>query len=478
VSCREEYGRLQAIHECLINEIPQMQKPFENWKIKLGNLESRLSEDSQELEAELNTLTQQFRYLWMMNAASHSFRTFKSPAHYQPVYSQKSEKHHFPYDRWGKTKLYEKRYGEGQKIPAGWSAKHRFFANAMASLSTFLLQYRASVRKQALSVLGQVGYFEFQSLFQMICGKDISVRLTKTQDAMLKHLKAGAGDIVLFEPVYATDQLDVFDLDAFLDAWKERPTRNKTTLLVDTTLTGHRFGLADFMERLSDDPPAMIVQFASAIKLYQVGMEFSNFSILSSYVHESSPFFDSFYDLDKSIRVARQLLGTGVTYDEYSVMEFLLSGENTLFEDHCDAVFDNNRQLAEEIQGQDGLIEKVVHPSLGNHAGLPWAVSSYVILLLKEGTMNDLKFLKRVLQKTAEKRGLLFQSGSSFGFRHHRFEVNDYHEADQASIRIAMGAFDGPSVKGIYKLINEVMKTGSFKAMREAYPQIQHPDDV
>ncbi len=477
MSCRTEFETLQSFHLALIHQFPQLEPAFEKWNKRLVSIEPHADQDSLALEQKLDRLSRQFRYLVMTNVFFHSARPFKSPPHYERVQSLSQGNHNFPYDRWAKPEVYEAAFGKRNEAPSDWSAKHRFFANAMAAVSTFLLHYRNAWRKSSVSVLGQVGYFEFQSLFQMICGRDLSVRLTKTQEALNQRISSGEGDIILIEPVTATDQLTVFDLEGFLEAWQQRPNRGETTLLIDSTLSGDRFSMAHLLDRLQADPPAMVVQVTSALKLHQMGLEFTNFSILSSYSRKKSSFFKKRHELDKALRLARQTLGTGAPFEAYSVMEFPLLNEKPFFEDHCKSVFENNLRLAHEMKETGGLVKRVVHPSLGEKADLPWAAAPYVIFLLKEGSNKDVTFLKRVLQKTAQARGLNFQSGSSFGFRHHRFEVNDYHAEEDASFRVAMGAFAGPSVSEIYRLLKEVLVCDSFSAMREAFPKIRHPDD-
>lgn len=479
MSCLKECQNLQEDHRVLITQFPDLKDRFAPWAAKLEKLSQAVDLESLKGERALWQFSMEFRKIWLGAVQDHTVKSLKSPAHFHSPRRMDGEKYSFPYDRWGKPKPFEADYGKSLEIADGWHGTHFFFGNAMAALTTFMMQFKKMTAKKKVSLLGHQGYFEFHDLLRLMCGPDFAAHLSAHLDGFYQRIAESEGDVILIEPVYATNDLSVFDEQAFFNAWHKRTNKAETIVLIDTSLVGDRFDFKAFMERFGDHPPVMVAQFFSAIKLHQIGLEFASFGVLSLFMAETSKYFDHRKVFENSIKVIRRTLGNGATYDEYSAVEFpLLSGPEIL-KRHCDQVFQNNANLAkrlEEVAGL-GLIKQVIHPALGKMADKPHAVSPYVVFLLSEGSKKDVTFLKRVMEKQSQKSGILFQSGSSFGFRFHRFEVNDYHDEKEPSFRIAMGSFNGPSVDKIIRLIEEIAEFDTFEELRESFAEIKHPDD-
>ncbi|NVK17199.1 MAG: hypothetical protein HWE30_00740 [Methylocystaceae bacterium] len=479
MSCLKECQNLLEDHRVLIAQFPVLKDRFAPWAAKLEKLSKAVDLESLKGERALWQFSMEFRKIWLTAVQDHTVKSLKSPAHFHSPRRMGGEKYSFPYDRWGRPKSFEEGYGESLELAEGWQGTHFFFGNAMAALTTFMMQFKQMSAKKKVSLLGHQGYFEFHDLLRLMCGPDFSAHLSAHLDGFYQRIAQGEGDLILIEPVYANNDLSVFDEQSFFAAWDKRTNKGETIVLIDTSLVGDRFDLKTFMERFGDYSPAMVVQFLSAIKLHQIGLEFSSFGILSIFMAENSKYFSHRAAFEGSIKMIRRTMGNGATYDEYSAVEFPLLSGASILERHCDQVFENNANLAkrlEEVAGL-GLIKRVNHPVLGTMTDRSHAVAPYVVLLLSEGSKADVTFLKRVLEKQSQKRGMLFQSGSSFGFRFHRFEVNDYHEEKEPSFRIAMGSFDGPTVELIGCLIEEIAEFDTFEELREAYSEIKHPDD-
>lgn len=141
---------------------------------------------------------------------------------------------------------------------------------------------------------------------------------------------------------------------------------------------------------------------------------------------------------------------------------------------YSEAVFVNNAKLAQSICA-DGLFRKVVHPSLKSE--LPWANSPFVVFHLKEDTLENHGLLLSIISYEAQKRGVCFSLGSSFGFRGHRFEVIIPRISDQKGLfKVAMGAREGSSRDEVIRLLKEVGGHTTFAHLRKRYPDINPID--
>ncbi|MBF0249664.1 MAG: hypothetical protein HQL35_03430 [Alphaproteobacteria bacterium] len=466
-------GRTLAdAHRALLARFAFLEPDFRTWRERLDARLAAPDLETLAAERDLDDLAMELRALWLGAVRSHAAGILKSPPHFRLARTLDGGRYDFPYDRWGKPDAFERAYGETLETADGWSRRHFFFGNAMSALATLLLQCRKTLDKPRISILGHKGYFEILRLMEILAGQDIAARFTADQTSFNAFLRKGGGDVVIFEPVYADARLSVWDDAPFFAAWRARPNRAATVIAVDTSLVGDRFDMAAFLARLAPHPPALVVQAVSALKLHQLGLEFANMGILSVFAPDNSELFNNAVH---NLRSTRQTLGTGANFEEYYAIEYPMLAGGELFRTHCARVFDNNARAARALQGTGGLIVRVAHPALGPARDKPWAVAPVCVLGLREGTGDDKLFLRQVLQTEARRRGLLFQSGSSFGFRGHRFEMGVSDEPGEATVRLAMGARDGPSADGAIALLKEVGAHGSFAALRAAYPDIRLP---
>lgn len=478
MSCQGEYQKLLAFYDQIEKQFPSFLDAFSPWKKRLDLIATRDDLESLACERELNTLALWFRSIWMKRAQHYSSYRLKSPSHFKGAQTMRGEDFSFAYDRWNRPTLLEKVYARQVQKPNDWLAHHTFFSGAMTAFNSFLLAFRQMSGAKQTSILTQHGYFEFRSFFELFAGQDLHARVCHQEADFLHHVSSGNNNIILIEPVWANKDLDVFDLDRFLHAWKRRANKDKTVLMLDTSLVGNRFDLQHFMACLAPYPPAMIIHFSSALKLHQVGLEFSNLGLLTLYAHEQHNHYDLHGKALDILRLTRQTLGAGVEYDDVCAVEFCLRTHEVFYEEHCNAVFENNAELAQYFDGFNGIVEKVVHPSLNHEHHTDWSVAPYVIFSMKEGRLDDMVNLKRILHHLAQEKGLAFQSGSSFGFRYHRFEINDYQLNDGPSFRLAMGAVKGPSFYLIRDLLEEVLKFNSFDEIKETYARFLPNEDL
>ena len=76
--------------------------------------------------------------------------------------------------------------------------------------------------------------------------------------------------------------------------------------------------------------------------------------------------------------------------------------------------------------------------------------------------MEALEALADRLDREAEARGLLIERGGSFGFRGHRYEVIEPETGEPPFLRVALGARDGHSCRGVIELMAEFAAGRAF----------------
>ena len=90
----------------------------------------------------------------------------------------------------------------------------------------------------------------------------------------------------------------------------------------------------------------------------------------------------------------------------------------------------------------------------------------------KSDDPSDRALLRMILEVESRNRNLSFVSGSSFGFRSHRFEMGFVQGDKYSALRIAMGSRTGPSFYGVIDLFKHLSTFKDFKALKKAYPEI------
>lgn len=442
-------------------------------------------------EQALHALALELRYRWLQHTHLQSDRYMMSPPHNQHKHLPDMQAFGFPYDRWLKPTYLERRLNTKRAAPVGWRGESVVFSSGMSALTTLLQHHRANgdnfwpSPRKGLALHWFGGYFEIMRALRLLCAGGFKGRLHAKQETLNQAVAQGKDNIVLIEPVAADIGLDVFDLDAFITAWKQRDTDRACMVVVDTSLTGDVFPLHRLCTDTGPKPPALVVHLSSGLKLDQEGLELSNVGLVTLYMPDDEKNATLLDRVAESLRQARTTMGASLSEDEYAALNapFFLSA--TSLARHGQAVFTNNatfaQALAPFVKNEGGLWTHVIHPSLAAHEDKAWAVSPFVNLRYahdrqtfkdadSEGEARDV--LRAIFEFEADKRGLVFQSGSSFGFRGHRFEMGFVRGTKTDSLRLALGSRRGPSLDGVIQLFQDLAAYPDFTALREAYPGV------
>ena len=488
-TCRTDLDALIALCNTMLTHLrtsadgpPMVLKPLDDWQKKAENLSHSRALETLSGERKLEALIMELRHHWLCAVHGRSDRYLMTPPQTQIKYLPDGERVNYPYDRWLKPQHLERRLSEASPTPKSWHKQSLVFASAMAAITTFLQAYRGLAPQWMKELSGSLslhwwgGYFEIGKALQLICDQRFVGRKHADQAGLHKHIRQGQTDLIMVEPVAAKLELDVFDLDGFVEAWENRKSQRPATILVDTSMMGDAFSMADFCRRLNANPPALIVEVRSGLKLDQQGLELSNAGLMNLWVPEGPKSEELLKEITRSLQICRTTLGTALSFNELAALQAPLFLDTELLSTHTDAVFAANRQFAQSlnplIKPDTGLFDAVFHPSLEPHPERPWAQSPIVYLRYRPDDDSGRAFLNNVLDFESHRRKLCFWSASSFGFRSHRYEMGYGRGIRYNTMRVAMGSRQGPSFDGVVTLFQELAGYSDFQALRNAYPEV------
>lgn len=384
---------------------------------------------------------------------------------------------------------FESRLREAHKGRSTTDGEHIVLASGMAAISSLLFVLRDWWRPSPQNPMDCVcwgSYFETVFQLETLEHGQFSAQLIPSQDKFLQAVAEGIHPMVTIDPVAYSWEMDVLDLDAFVEAWNQRPEVAGQVLVLDTTLVGETFPVQELRSRLKN--VTLFCHMASGLKLDQRGIELNNVGFLSLYANDK----DLEREFAAALRQLRTELGYGISYREMCEFdtEFFLKPDELA--NYGEKVYLNNQFLAQNLDlGEGKIFERVRHPSLSARSSLPWAVAPFVVFHLADDALVNQGLLLEVLNHECELRGIPFHTGASFGFRFHRYEVivpnyglqnpgtegKEVH-APRSLFKVAMGSNQGPLRARIVDLINEVASASGFGELRSRYKDRSTLSDV
>ncbi len=441
---------------------------------KCGNL----LEEEENLEA----ISIELRSIWLAKSHQVSGGYLKSPPHDQVKMLPSGQKIQFDYERSARPRSLERRCQKFVNVPDDWRSAHMVFSSGMGALATIIqlccarLDGPSPARPVSLGMFG--GYFETWRLLDFLQDATFDVRHLLSNEEITSGIQSGECDALLIEPVAYDWQMTVFDRDAFLKTWAETSGKHPRVLIIDTSITGHRFSVEGFLAEFTVAPPQLVIGIRSGLKLDQEGLELSNVGIADFFIPRTGMVTD-LLDLVTRLGAARSVMGAGLSFYQMAILEAPWFLNRRQFEEFGNSIFQNNENLARSINLTGGVFSKISHPVLEKDADLSWAVSPFTVFHLAEDSVGNHGFLVAVLMYEAKRRRLQFTAGSSFGFRGHRFEVIKPavqlrpNPEQTGLLKVAMGARQGASFEGVLELIGEVAAFADFAALREAYGDVK-----
>lgn len=323
------------------------------------------------------------------------------------------------------------------------------------------------------------GYFETWRLLDTVHDATLKVEYTTSADQLAERVSKGRSDALVIEPVAYDWDMAVFDRDGLAGAWRGAGDASPRLVIVDTSLTAHRFTLDDLLPVFGEYPPLMVAFVRSGLKLDQQGLELSNVGIVHIYVPEKEDRPVHLERLRQRLTVNRAITGGALTINQAAALEVPWFLDSRSLTAHADRIFENNRALARQVKLDGGIFSCVNHPALTPGEDRKWAEAPFVVFHLEESTASRLGMLVAILVHEARARGLCLDLASSFGFRGHRLEViqplMQIREVGAAKglLKVAMGSRNGPSREGVISLINEIAAYRDWDSLIAAYRDVR-----
>jgi hypothetical protein len=408
-----------------------------------------------ELEHLSEKLARALRHLWIEASASITSLNYRSPPAEKKTRTATGRNIEFGYERDLHPNYLEERcntfFGEP---PEGWTVDHVLLSSGQSAMTAVLHMLEDGLltggnRKLSFAHLG--AYFETAEIFSLFnsllnpvgCGRE-AVKKMDELDA----------DLFIIEPVFCDGEFGSVDLNRLLEHHQKK--KRGRVYIFDTTLTGSAYSLEEHLTGMSSVNSAAVFRLVSGLKLLQGGLELASVGVLS--IFTLSDAVNSAKQLGDRIRKIRTLLGLGLSFADVAVLEAPWFLDRDYTGVYQRAIFENNARLATTVSSNNHLFRGAFHPSL-----LPdWQGprdAPYCVFRLQDDDPHLLVLLEEFIRKEVRTRGILFESGGSFGFRGHRFEVVR-PEGAEPFLRVALGRRPGWSCDQITDLLGDLASRG------------------
>jgi hypothetical protein len=422
----DERNELVWLARTLLALRPDLDEPLETC---VGALDQALQADGACLgrEQALDGFARSLRQTWLQAVAAETSRIMRSPTNNEAL--RLFQRH----DAFGYERDFQPRELEAALLaaePAADFARRReiiLFSSAQAAMTTLLLALQSEAPKR-VALLG--AYFETRALLE----GNAALRGGGLVD------DARAADIVIVEPIACDGAFSHTDIRALAEALNEVP--KPRSIIADTTLCGPGDALAPLLKQAPDS--AHIFTIDSGLKLMQAGLELANVGVVVAHVPAGRA------DVVADIRRLRTLTGSGLRFVDALALQAPWFADRAYTMRYVHAVFAHNAALASAVARANQRFAPVRHPSFDGR-GAPYCV--FQLARGGEAALND---LAAEIAQDVETRGIAFDRGGSFGFRHCRYDVVVPESDEPPFLRVAMGRRGGWSCDGVIALMAEI----------------------
>jgi hypothetical protein len=405
-----------------------------------------------ELERHAETFCRSLRHLWIEASTSTTSLDYRSPPTAHKTRTATGRNIEFGYERDLQPAYLEERCGRFfDPPPAGWTSDHVLLSSGQSAMAAVLHALEGGAwcgvdRKLTFVHLGS--YFETGEIFSLF--SSLLKPVARGRDAVETIDKLDA-DVFIIEPVFCDGEFGCVDVDQLLNQHLRAPRRR--VYIFDTTVTGSSYSIEKELVRMKHLKTPVIFRLISGLKLLQGGMELSSVGVLTVFTPDDAT--TPAKQLGDTIRKIRTLLGLGLSFADVGILEapWFLDREYT--EIYQRAIFDNNARLANAVEADNRVFRGTFHPSIIPHSPGP-RTAPYCVFRLQNDNCDGLVHLEKLLHWETRKRGILLESGGSFGFRGHRFEIVRPEDGSEPFLRVALGRRPGWSCDQITSLMSEV----------------------
>jgi hypothetical protein len=364
---------------------------------------------------------------WLRSVAAETARVLRSPTEREIEGLNRSRHDAYGYERDFQPESLEARCEAFfDPAPAGWSAAHVLFSSGQAALATLLL-HLAEHRPGKLRVAHVGAYFETRELIGRAC---------------VAAPDPASADGVIVEPIACDGRFTTHD-----PAVVARGLTPGQVLVVDETLSAPTTRLPAVLNAAVTQGAA-VVRLVSGLKLLQQGLELANVGIVSVFAREA----DRAASLADGLKRCRTLAGAGLRFVDALALEAPFFLDRAATQTYAGRVFAHNAALARAVMAENRLFKP-----LGAERAA--AAAPYCAFELAAGnSVEALDALADRIDREAQARGLLIERGGSFGFRGHRFEVIEPETGEPPFLRVALGARDDRSCRGLIELVADLAR--------------------
>lgn len=444
---------------------------YEN-TILTGNYTNNIFEN----EKVLLKIWDEFRKKWIEKVNKYTSSIYKSPIE-DSLILPTSNTISYAYERDIQCDILELKAKNYRINNEKWDDEHIIFSNGMSGLTTLILCYKSILKKKQKKIKMFVwgAYFETRMFLDFVKDDTFEWRNFKHEEELFNSIKDEDFDILLIEPVRYDWDLDVIDIILLLKSILSIKNAQYRLIIFDTTLISQNLPFNQCLEVLYQIPFLTVVNFNSLLKLNQEGLELSNGGLVSIYTSKKYIKDLNAKEIAEYIKKVRTLFGAGLELREIVLLDNPFSLDNSHVKNYSDKVFFNNELLAHAVN-EGSIFKKISHPSKSCKAHLQWAKAPFVIFQLHDDNMNNYLMLLAIIQHEAKKRNLELYMGSSFGFRHCRYEIIIPNINEGKGIfKVAMGYQNGKNRNMIIELFMEIANYSNINELFEKYSYLKPP---
>lgn len=379
-----------------------------------------------EVERAFEAAARRLRAGWLKSVAAETARVLRSPTEREIERLEHSRHDAYGYERDFEPEGLEARcqafFGP---TPPGWTAAHVLFSSGQAALGAVLL-HLAEPRPGKLRVAHVGSYFETRELVTRACAPVAD---------------AAEADCLIVEPIACNGRFTTHDPGSIA-----RSLAPGQVLVVDETLSAPRTQAPAILDGAGAEGTA-VTRLVSGLKLLQQGLELANVGIVSIFAKEA----ELAASLADGLKRCRTLTGAGLRFVDALALEAPFFLDRGATRAYADRVFAHNAALARAVSARNRIFK-----TLGDADALSAAAPYCAFELAAGNSAEGLHALADRIAREATARGLLFERGGSFGFRGHRYEVIEPETGEPPFLRVALGARDDHSCRGIIELMPEL----------------------
>lgn len=409
---------------------------------------SNFSKDEEKVEIcrnycdrELDILVDKYRKRYLEKIQSTTNYIWKSPEINKEINLDGNNKIKFSYERNMQLTYLETSIEKDKLLKTSYQTNAIVTSSGMSSIYLILMTI-SSIYSGNINCYRFSDYFETRMLSKVLGNTNIVYK--NVNDLYTDNLNEL--NIIYIEPVSYTWEFPVFDFNKLTKFIKN--IDKHFVIIVDSTLIGDLSDYTNIIDKLNNESNVFLFEVRSLLKMDQYGMEFTNGGLIQCFHNESNNLFNS-KEIARYMKELRIILGYGLNSDSYHILSDEFIRKNLIFNKYKNIILENNLEFHQKITSNK-LFRKINYPEYPMRA-------PFIIFELEEPSKTNYLFLISIISHFSEKHKLSLYYGSSFGFRHHRYEIIIPNESNENIIfKLAMGYRKDYSYYKILELLNDL----------------------